>query len=174
MASSFNSKLLVEFDGMTDDVEVRRMVSYYSERVFPGLVITLFPGFISDLDSIPEWLKGMVRASRNRYKICYAYHDALYRLWYYYEVLCPNLTPPLEHELYDEIPYKTGDLLLDEMLELKGLGAYARNKVYHGLRWFGSPGTGDIVADKIKIEKSISFIKLEKFENIGTAKMACA
>lgn len=174
MASSFNSKLLVEFDGMTDDVEVRRLVSYYSERVFPGLVTTLFPGFISDLDSIPEWLKGFVRASRNRYKIAYAFHDAWYRLWYYYEILCPELKPPIEHELYDEIPYKVADLLLDECLEVKRLDRTARAKVYYGLRWFGSPGTSDIVADKIKIEKSISFIKLEKFENIGTAKMACA
>lgn len=171
--SSFNNNLLVEFLGNTDDVEVRRLVRYYSERVFPGLVTSLAPGFISDLDSIPEWVKSIARASQNRFKICYAMHDAWYRLWYYYEVLYPNLMPPVEHELYDEIPYKMGDLLLDESLEVKGMPRYTRGKVYYGLRLFGSPGSDDVNKDRIKLEESIQFIKLEKYETIERAKLAC-
>jgi len=173
MSSSFNNNLKVEFLGNTDDVRVLEEVKYYSEGVFPGLVTTLYPGFISDLDSIPEWVKGMVRASRNRYKICYAYHDAWWRLYYYYFTLCPDLTIPPEHILIKEIPYVKGDLLLDEALKVKELGWYPRGKVYYGLRMFGRPGSGDKEADRIKIEKSIVDIKLEKFHNIGTAKIAC-
>lgn len=174
MSSSFNSNLKVEFLGNTDDVKVLQEVKYYSEKVFPGLVTTISHGFISDLDSIPESVKSLVRASNNRYKICYAFHDAWWRLFYYYEVLCPNTVPPKVHELYDEVPYKMGDLLLDEALDLKGLGWYPRNKIYYTLRLFGSTGTKDRNADRVKLEKEIKFIKLEKFQNIGTAKLACA
>ena len=171
--SSFNNNLTVTFLGNTDDVLVERVVGYYSELVFPGLATILLPGFISDLDSIPEWLKSLVRASRNRYKICYAFHDAWYRLWYYYEVLCPNLKPPPEHELYDEIPYKMGDLLLDESLKVKKMGRYPRGKVYYGLRWFGSPGSNDVNKDREKLSRSIQFIRLQKFKTIEKAKIAC-
>jgi hypothetical protein len=168
MASSFNKNLKVEFIGKTDDVKILDEIRYYSEGAFPGLVIILEPGFICDLESIPEGLKGIVRGSGNRYKRAYPFHDGLYRLWQYYEKENPRLAPPREHELIEEISQKKADQILDEELKVLGLGWYARSKIYWGLRMFGSPGK--ITPEK---ESNLAYIRLEKYDSILDAKESC-
>ena len=172
--SSFTNNLSVTFLGDTDDVRIDQEVSFYSETAVPGLVTTVYPGFVCDLDSIPEWIKSFVRASENKYKICYTFHDAWWRLYYYYTELDPTAIPPPEHELYKKIPYQTGDLLLDEALKLKGLGRLSRGKVYYGLKWFGHPGSGDKKKDYEKIKKEIPFISLKHFTDIEDAIKHCS
>lgn len=168
MASSFNNNLKAEFLGITDNVKILERLSYYSKTLLPGIVVTMEEGFVSDLDSIPECLKGIARASANRYKRAYALHDALYRLWAYYEIVHPDIVPPPEHEFIEDINLKKADLMLDEALKVLGMDAYTRAKLYYGLRAFGSPSK-----DKVSIENSIECVKIEMYDSIEEAKETC-
>ena len=114
------------------------MFSFYSDIY--GLRITIKRGFITDLASIPPILTGIVRASENKYWRAFCTHDALYR---------------------KGVDQKQSDIMLDEALQVLGMGAYTRGKIYYGLRMFGSP-----TIDEELIENAIHNIELDYFEVI--------
>jgi len=114
--SSFTSNILLEQLGKTDNCEIKRKFSFYSDIY--NIEIIIKRGFITDLASIPQCISSIVRGSANRYWRAFVIHDALYRIGH---------------------DRKESDLILDEALKVLGMGAYARGKIYYGLRWFGSP-----------------------------------
>jgi hypothetical protein len=136
--SSFTSNILLEQLGKTENCEVKRRFSFYSDRF--GLRVTIKKGFITDLASIPQILTGIVRASSPIYFRAFCLHDALYR---------------------KGLPLKEADIMLDEALNILGMGAYARAKIYYGLRMFGSPTT-----DEALIQNATKNVILDYYELI--------
>jgi len=114
--SSFTGNILLEQLDTTDMCMVKRQFTFYSYKA--QVDITIKKGFLTDLASIPAIIKSIVRGSANRYWRAYVVHDALY------------------HIGYDR---KLSDIILDEALEVLGMGSYTRGKIYYGLRMFGQP-----------------------------------
>ena len=114
--SSFTGNFDTRGLGLTDNVMLLDDIGYYSEKY--KVIVIMRARFITDLDSIPQCLKSVVRASPVRAFRAYALHDGLYR------------------QGYDK---KLSDLLLDEALEVVEINWYARTKVYAGLWMFGKP-----------------------------------
>ena len=136
--SSFTGNILLEQLGRTENCEVKRMFSFYSEIY--GLRVTIKRGFITDLASIPSILQSVARASSPVYFRAFVLHDACYR---------------------KGVDRKQADIMLDEALKVLGMGAYARAKIYYSLRMFGSPTT-----DEALIENATKYIMLDYFEVI--------
>ena len=136
--SSFTHNILLEQLGRTENCEVKRKFSFYSDIY--GLRVTIKRGFITDLASIPPILQGTVRASSPIYWRAFATHDALYR---------------------KGVDRKQSDVMLDEALKVLGCNAYTRGKVYYGLRMFGRP-----TEDEELIENATHHVELDYFEII--------
>ena len=84
--SSFTDDLNVTFIGGTELMRVGQGICFYSSVHVPGLQICVLPGSISDGDSIPFIIRGIVRASKRQYQAAYVVvHDPLYKLWAYYK-----------------------------------------------------------------------------------------
>ena len=158
--SVFTSNLHVEFLKRSDNFKLDQDVSFYSVKADKGLKTTLLKGFISDGDSTPTLLKPIVRASGNRYQIIYAFHDAWFRVYYHYYVNnVISVIPPTHVDCPNS--YKMGNLLLDEGLEILGLGGYPRGKVYYGLQMFGRSTKNEAM-----IENALEYTKFEYIEII--------
>ena len=136
--SSFTSNILLEQLGTTENCEVKRKFSFYSDIY--GLRVTIKKGFITDLASIPPILQGIVRASSPKYWRAFVTHDAMYR---------------------KGVNQKQSDVMLDEALKVLGMGAYTRAKIYYPLRIFGSPTDNEEL-----IENAIHCVELDYFEII--------
>lgn len=161
---SFTKDLYRRDIGITNQFEIIEPISFYSEKVISGLKIKILPGFISDGDSTPWFLKPMVRASARRYQRSYVLHDGLFRLWGYYNLLHPKMEPLAIHQPLPTI--KESNLILDESLEVLHLGRYPRAKVYYGLQLCGSPGTIKNLERVRAFENAWEFVELELFENL--------
>ena len=122
--SSFTGNILLEQIGNTVNCEVKRAFTFYSD--IHALEVTVKRGFITDLDSIPPILKGIVRGSSPRYWRAYVIHDALYRMGF---------------------DRKKADQILDEALEVLGMDWYTRSKIYYPLRLFGSSTTCELLIE---------------------------
>ena len=140
--SSFTSNILLEQLGDTDNCKVMRKFEFYSTLF--DLDITIKKGFITDLASIPPILKGVVRASANRYWRAFVIHDALYR------------------SNYDR---KRADLILDEGLSVLGMGAYTRAKIYYPLRMFGCASLNEEL-----IANAVKYVRIEDVSVVLTEK----
>ena len=136
--SNFTKNLQVTFLGVTNDCRVDTEFSFYSS-LYP-IKVTIREGFITDLGSIPNIVKGVVRGSENRYNRAYVIHDGMYR------------------KGYDR---KISDDILDEALKVLGMGWYTRSKIYYPLRLFGSPTT-----DEVLIANASRCVTIETFEFI--------
>ena len=136
--SSFTSNILLEQLGRTENCEVKRMFSFYSDIY--GLKVTIKKGFITDLASIPPILSGVARASSSLYWRAFCLHDGLFR---------------------KGVDQKQSDVMLDEALTVLGMSAYARAKIYYPLRMFGTPTT-----DEALIENATKHIILDYYEVI--------
>lgn len=158
--SSFTDNLYCFDVGLTDDFEVTKPISFYSTCVDKGLKTTLLPGFRSDGDSIPWYLKPIVRGSARRFQRAYGFHDAWARVFKYYYLLYPSLTQPPEHK---ECPYSyhLGNLLLDEALTVLKMKRYTRAKIYYGLQ-IGCNATDDLR----KLENAVNYTTFEIVEII--------
>jgi len=163
MISNFTNDLHVVFLGLSDDFMITEDISFYSKTIMPGFKTTLLPGFISDGDSIPPWLKGIVRLSQRRYQRAYAFHDAWFRVWAYYNIIFPDAPVAKQHAKYPTL--KQSNLLLDEGLEVLGANAYARSKVYTGLKIAGRP-----TKNKAQIINAMQYVRFEHFEMIPEVK----
>jgi len=137
--SQFTSNIQLEQLGLTENCKVLREFSFFSKR--HSVKVTIREGFITDLGSIPSIAKSVVRASGNRYWRAFVIHDALYRAGY--------------------VSQKVADDILDEALEVLGLGWWSRSKVYYPLRIGGSPTT-----DEALIANASRCVTIEKFEYI--------
>ena len=115
--SKFTGNMKVEFLGLSEEMKIEEPISFYSTKADKGLKTTLLPGFISDGDSTPSFLKPVVRGSKRRFQRGYAFHDAWFRTFKYYYLLNPDMKIPSEH-IDGPDSYKTGNLLLDEALEV--------------------------------------------------------
>ena len=163
--SNFTNDLHVVFLGLSDDFMLTEELSFYSDTVMPGFKTTLLPGFISDGDSIPPILKGVVGGSARRYQRIYAFHDAWYRVWAYYNYVYPDA--PVAEEHRDCPTLRQADFLLDEGFIVLGMNWYTRGKVSLGLKIGGYP-TGK----KENIINAMQYVRYERFEIIEPAEKA--
>jgi len=163
--SNFTNDLHVVFLGLSDDFLITEEISFYSDTIMPGFKTTLLPGFISDGDSIPPILKGLVRASARRYQRIYAFHDAWYRVWAYYNYVYPDAQVAEEHMNYPTL--EQGDAMLDEGFTVLGMDWYTRGKVSLGLKIGGQP-TGK----KENVINAMQYVRYERFEIIKPAESA--
>jgi hypothetical protein len=136
--SSFTGNIKLEQLGKTDNCKVMRAFSFFSKR--HCVLITVKRGFITDLASIPSFLRGIARGTANRYWRAFVIHDALYRKGY---------------------SKKKADNILDEALKILGMNLYERSKIYYPLRLFGSP-----TDDEELIQNASENISIETFELI--------
>jgi hypothetical protein len=137
--SQFTSNIQLEQLGLTENCKVLREFSFYSKR--HEVKVTIGEGFITDLGSIPSFAKSAVRASGNAFWRAFVIHDGCYR--------AGHLTQAVS------------DDILDEALEVLGLGWYARGKIYYSLRMFGSPTTNEAL-----IANAVRCVTIENLELI--------
>jgi hypothetical protein len=142
--STFLGDVILKQIGTSVNVELQHNLMYYSKE--HRLILIAKKGFISDLGSIPMFLRGIVRADNIKYSRSFIMHDLLYR------------------NLYDR---KTSDLILDEMLKLQQLGWVSRQKIYTGLRLFGSPTNDDtLIENAHKYSAIIDYNKMKSAVDI--------
>jgi len=130
--------------GATNNIQLEHNLLYYSQKY--QVIMIAKSGFISDLGSIPMWIRSFVGADNIIYSRAFIMHDLLYR---------------------NGFDRKVADLLLDEMLQLMGLRMIARNKIYYGLRMFGSYGSNEeVIANAKQYTTIIDYRHFKKKVNI--------
>jgi hypothetical protein len=126
--------------GNTVNISLLQHLIYYSEK--HQIILIAKEGFISDLGSIPIYLRSFVRADNILYARSFIMHDLLYR---------------------NDFNRKKSDLILDEMLKLQGLGSVARSKIYYALRMFGSATNDEDIIDNAM--KHSTIVDYSAFKN---------
>ena len=118
----------------SDNYLILKDYVYWNERY--RLAIKIKKGFICDGCSMPLIIRSFVRATQNRTDIIWPIHDCLYR------------------NKYDK---HISDNILDDMLQIDDMNIswYARNKVYFGLKLFGSSST-----DQEMINNAITYTEI--------------
>lgn len=107
-----------------------------------GIKIIMWPGFISDGGSFSKFVAPLINATgTGRYFRAFILHDAIART---------------EHFTFQE-----SNIILDEALELLGMGWVNRQKVYYSLQVGGYP-----TKEPALLANAKDFVQFENFEHI--------